>query len=824
MKCFIRWNLQLILMKKFAIVKCNIINTILLLFFLKLGFSQTVTIFDGQTNDPIPGVTLYNLSKTKSVLTDLDGKADLDIFNDSEIIFFQNLLYEKIQLKKSEIAKRDYTIYLRPKVEGLKQIVISASKFEQNKRDIPQAIVSISDSDIALVNPQTSADLLENTGNIYIQKSQLGGGSPMIRGFSTNRLLITVDGVRMNNAIFRGGNLQNVISVDPLSIKNTEVTLGAGSVVYGSDAIGGVMSFYTNKPQLSYKDELYLSGNAMVRYASANNEKTGHIDFNLGYNKWGFLTNVSYTDFDDLRMGSNGPEDYLRYNYVIRENGEDIMVANPNPKVQVPTGYDQINLMQKVRYEPSDNLNFDLGLYFSTTSDYSRYDRLIRPRGDMLRSAEWDYGPQQWFMGNFQVTKTSSSSNLYDKIQATLAYQNFKESRISRDFQSEIREVREENVDAISFNLDIEKDLSLKTSIFYGLEYVFNKVGSDGWEEHIDTGDNLPNVTRYPDGATWQSLAGYLSLKYKPNPKFVFQSGLRYNQVFARADFTDNNVFLNLPFDDAKINTGALTGTAGFTWSPNKTLQWRLNASTAFRAPNIDDIGKVFDSEPGAVVVPNKDLKAEYAYGGELGLKLNFDNTFVLDLATYYTFLDNALIRRDYELNGETEIDYDGELSTVQAIQNASKAWIYGFEVGMEINFAKQLKLRSQYNIIGGTEDENGEEVPVRHVAPNFGRTHFIWKNNRLLFDAYLVYNNELSFNQLAPSEISKDYLYAKDNSGNPYAPSWHTLNFRTQYNWDNKLTLTASLENITDQRYRPYSSGISAAGRNLILALKYSL
>ena len=805
-------------------VKYSILFIIFLFLFQQTSYSQNITVLEDVTNEPIPGVAIYNLKKTKYVVTDINGKANIDKFNPREIIYFQNLLYEKLQLRKFYISENNNIIYLIPKVESLNQIIISASKFEQSKRDIPQTIVSMSAKEIALANPQTSADVLENTGNIYIQKSQLGGGSPMIRGFSTNRLLISVDGVRMNNAIFRGGNLQNVIAIDPFAIQNTEVTLGAGSVVYGSDAIGGVMSFYTKKPQLSYKDDLFLSGNALVRYATANQEKTGHFDINLGYKKWAFLTNVSYTDFNDLRMGSNGPIDYIRPEYVIRENGEDVIVTNPNPLVQTPTAYNQINLMQKVRYEPSDNLNFDLGLYYSTTSDYPRYDRLIRYNGDNLRSAEWNYGPQQWFMGNFQVTKLSSNSNLYDKLQTTLAYQNFKESRADRDFQSSTRAVRAESVDAMSFNLDLEKKLNTKTSIFYGLEYLHNIVGSEGSEENIETNARTLNITRYPDGSTWQSIAAYASLKHKPNSKFVFQSGLRFNQVIAKADFTDNNMFLNLPFNDAEVNTGALTGTAGITWSPSNMIQWKLNASTAFRAPNIDDIGKVFDSEPGAVVVPNKDLKAEYAYSGELGLKLNFNNKVVLDLATYYTFLDNALIRRDFELNGETEIIYDGELSNIQAIQNASKAWIYGFEAGLEINFTKQLKLRSQYNVIGGTEENNGKEVPVRHVAPNFGRTHFTWKKNKILVDAFMVYNNELSFNQLSPSESAKDFIYALDTNGNPYAPSWYTLNFRAQYQYNAKLSLTASLENITDQRYRPYSSGISAAGRNLILALKYTL
>ncbi|GAL68305.1 TonB-dependent receptor [Jejuia pallidilutea] len=313
-------------------------------------------------------------------------------------------------------------------------------------------------------------------------------------------------------------------------------------------------------------------------------------------------------------------------------------------------------------------------------------------------------------------------------------------------------------------------------------------------------------------------------LKYKPNTKFVFQSGLRFNHVTSEADFTENNEFLNLPFTSSKNNAGALTGTAGLTWSPNEIMQWKLNAASAFRAPNIDDIGKVFDSEPGSVVVPNENLRPEYAYGGEVGLKLDFNKTFVLDLSTYYTYLDNALVRRDYTLNGVTEIMYDGELSNVQAIKNASKAWIYGFEVGLKIALTKGLELTSQYSVIGGTEENNSIEVPIRHVAPNFGNTHLVWHYKGLTLDAFANYNAELSFNQLAPSEKEKDYIYAADENGNPYAPSWYTLNVRTQYKISKATTITAALENITNQRYRPYSSGIAAPGRNLIFALKYSL
>ena len=794
--------------------------------FLSIQFqAQQIKVLDNNFQNPIPGVNITNSNNTKSVSTNLEGEANIDIFSDNEALYFISSYYEFKVLNKSTVTSNNFIVYLEIKVENLKEIVISASKFMQSKKDIPQKIVEISSQDIKFSNPQTSADLLQNSGNVYIQKSQLGGGSPMIRGLSTNRLLITVDGVRMNNAIFRGGNLHNVISIDPFTIQKTEITLGAGSVIYGSDAIGGVMSFYTQKPQLSYKDSLYFKANALMRYATANSEKTGHIDFNFGLKKWAFLSSISYTNFDDLRMGKHGPEEYLRPEYVVTENSMDMIVENKNPLIQKPTGYDQINFMQKVRYEPDVNLTFDLGLFYTTTSEYSRYDRLIRYRGNKLRSVEWNYGPQSWFMGNLQISKLNSNSNLYDKGKVTLAYQNFHESRFDRDYQSVIRNIREEAVNAFSFNVDLDKKLSPKTELFYGLEYLYNKVTSSGDEENISTGTTSPTVSRYPNGSDWQSLAAYMSFKYKPSSKFVFQSGLRYNQIFVNADFEENNQYLNLPFDKASINTGAFTGTAGISWLPNDIIQWKFNASSAFRAPNIDDVGKVFDSEPGSVVVPNNDLKPEYSYGGELGLVINFDNVFIADLTTYYTFLDNALVRRDFSLNGQTEIMYDGELSNVQAIQNAANAKIYGFEVGVQLNFTKELKLTSQYNIIGGTEEEEtGIKAPVRHAAPNFGNTHLVWQKNKLQLDVFAEYNDELSYYQLAPSEVEKDYIYALDDNGNPYAPSWYTLNFRTQYQLTDAATITASLENITDQRYKTYSSGIASAGRNFIVSLIYNL
>jgi len=450
---------------------------------------------------------------------------------------------------------------------------------------------------------------------------------------------------------------------------------------------------------------------------------------------------------------------------------------------------------------------------------------LIRYNDDeVLRSAEWNYGPQKWFLSNLQVNH-KATKGLYDMAQFTLAYQNFQESRMDRNYQSSLRNIRKENVDALSFNMDFEKRISSINELFYGTEIIYNSVGSEGVEETIENGEQNKTVSRYPDGSSWQSVAVYLSYKYNPNEMFTFQTGLRYNHIIAKSDFTENNEFLNLPFDEANINTGALTGTAGINWNVNSSIAWKLNFSTAFRAPNIDDLGKVFDSEPGSVVVPNPDLESERAFSGELGLYMNLNDIVKLDISAYYTYLDNALVRRDYTLNGETEIVYDDELSTVQAIQNASSSRIYGFEAGLIVNIAKEVKLTSQYNVIGGTEREvDGGAYPVRHVVPDFGNTHLTWKTRNCKFDLFANYSGGLSFEELSFSEREKPYLYVLDANGDPFSPSWYTMNLRAQFELTEFLSVITTLENITDQRYRTYSSGIAAAGQNLIVSLKYSL
>lgn len=701
----------------------------------------------------------------------------------------------------------------------LSEVIISANRWKQNSKEVPQKVSVITTRNVAFHNPQTAADLLTLSGKVFMQKSQQGGGSPMIRGFATNRLVYAVDGVRMNTAIFRGGNIQNVISLDPFATESTEIVFGPGSVIYGSDAIGGVMSFQTLSPQFATSKKTAVSGHAVSRFSTANNEKTGHFDVNVGWTKWASVTSISSNDFGDLKMGTHGPDDYLRPFYVQRQNGVDVVVTNEDPLVQKPTAYSQINVMQKLRYKPNEKWDFQYGLHFSETSSYARYDRHIRYTNIGLpRYGVFNYGPQKWTMNNLNVTH-QSNSKLFDEMVLRLAHQFFEESRISRNINSPTKDIRTEKVNAYSINIDFSKAIALNHKIYYGVEYVLNDVNSTGINQNIVAGTSQAGPSRYPQ-ATWQSMGVFLNNQYLVTDKTSLQAGLRYNKYILKADF--DTTFYPFPFTKATIDNQSVTGSVGIVYRPSKKWIISSNVGTAFRSPNVDDVGKVFDSEPGAVVIPNPNLAAEYAYNVDFNILKQVGKNIKLDLSTYYTLLDNALVRRDFTLNGASEIVYDGELSQVQAIQNAAYASVYGIQAGIVFNLPSGFRFSTDLNFQKGEEElDNGDKSPSRHAAPFFGLTRFGFTHSKLDLELNLQFSDKVAYNDLAEEEKGKKEIYALDRNGNPYSPSWYALHLKSMYKLSDKVNITAGIENITDQRYRPYSSGIASPGKNFVLAVR---
>lgn len=716
------------------------------------------------------------------------------------------------------------------RIDELGEVVFSFNKWEQNLNEVPRKITKITRTQIQLQQPQTAADMLAQTGAVFVQKSQLGGGSPMIRGFATNRVLLVIDGVRMNNAIYRSGNLQNVISIDPLSLESSEVVFGPGSLIYGSDAIGGVMDFHSLEPRFSKDQKLLVKGSAQARYSSANNENTIHADWNIAGQKLSWLSSVTYSKFDDLRMGKHGGQDrYLRPEYIVRRNDKDTILSNDDPRTQRFSGYEQWNFLQKLKYRINDRMNLQYSFTYGGTGVHPRYDRLIQYRSGRLRFAEWNYGPMLWRMHtlNFQH---SQSTVIYDNLRVTVGYQNYAESRLDRTLNRTARNRQEETVDAISTNIDAVKALG-KGELYWGAEYVHNSVGSTGSITDIITKESRESVSRYPNNSKWFSSGVYGSYKINLLEKLSFTSGIRYSYNGLRASFDKR--FIPFPYEKATINKGALTFNAGLVYRVSDTWLVNTHVSSGYRMPNIDDIGKLFESAPGNLTVPNPSLQPEYAWNMELGIahilpgSTNGRRAGRLELTGFYTILDNAIVLRPSTFNGRDSIEFDGALSRVNSLQNVARATVWGLQASAAIPVQQWWLIKMNANYTWGRETNDAvgsdKEVPLRHAPPFFGNLAVQFNRSKWLLEANLVYNSSIKARNMAPTEQAKTDIYALDADGKAFSPEWYTVNIKGSYQVLSSLQLSLGWENMSNQRYRPYSSGIVATGSNFIASLRAS-
>lgn len=788
--------------------------TLVFVFSCILSQAQTIRVLDKKTGLPLDGVIVRSANFTTQ--TDKNGTVRLDQFQDLEEILFKLSSYLEQTISKQKIVQQGNTVQLSENPIKIDEVVVSVNRWEQSRAEVPQSVVSIPAEDVLHYNPQTTADLLSTGSGVYIQKSQMGGGSPMIRGFAANRLLIVVDGIRMNNAIYRSGNLQNVISIDANSLENTEVILGPGTVIYGSDALGGVMSFTTLKPKLSTHEGITPSGKIMTRYSSANFEKTLHATINLGGQKWAALVSSTYTDFDDLRMGSKARDEYKRPEYVLKDgfDGADHVIQNDNELIQRYTGYSQFNILGKLRYRPSDKTELILSANHSQTSDIPRYDRLIVYRNDKLRYGEWYYGPQVWSMFCGQLV-LHLNSVLADKINLQTAFQKYAESRYDRAINKAGKNGRKEDLSIYSANLDLAKGLDNQNEFFYGVESYYNLISSKGTVYNLVSGNTESIPSRYPGDSDYGSLAGYISYKHRWE-KLILQAGTRYTFTWMSGDFSQTDY--GFPFEGFDMKNSALIGNIGLVWHPATDWQINMDLSSGFRSPNIDDVAKVFDSEPGNVIVPNPDLEPEYTRTIDMEIKKTFADKASIEIGAFYTRLKNAMVRRDFPLtDGQDSIMYDGTLSKVEALVNADAADIYGGSVAFGYVFTTHLRTKHDFTI---TKGKDSDGFPVRHAPPIFGSSHLIFENNRWFADLYLMYNGEIAYEDLAPSEQDKPYMYAIDKNGNPFSPAWWTLNLKGNFKVGKHFFLSGGVENILDQGYRPYSSGMVSPGINFVISL----
>jgi hemoglobin/transferrin/lactoferrin receptor protein len=784
--------------------------------------AQNITILDQYSLQPISGVEVkIDQSAEQIGLSDKNGKKSLDKKMDEyQIITFIHPMYTPVQLTYIELVNNNFIVLMHENINSLQEIVVSASRFEEKKQDVAQKIQVIRSSELSNLNQSSTADVLANSGNILVQKSQLGGGSPVIRGFEANRVLIVIDGVRMNNAIYRGGHLQNVITLDNSIMDRVEIVYGPGSVVYGSDALGGVMSFSSKNPVLSKDDETVIKAAAYTRYMSAASGYAAHADISVSGKKIGSLTSFTYSSFGDLRQGANRDPEVGNFGarpwYVQRINGLDSTVINKDTNLQVGSGYSQYDVLQKFMYHQNDNIRHTLNFQFSNSSNIDRYDRLTQVAGGNPKYAEWYYGPQKRIFASYTL-ELLKKNIFYDKARLIFGYQQIEESRIERKYRKDLLNHRIENLHIITGNFDFVKKTG-RNELRYGFEGWYNDVNSSAFSKNISTGEITSLDTRYASGgAIMHSLAFYATHTLEINEKLILNDGLRFSNVNLTALFTDTT-FFNFPFNEAVQKNNALNGNLGLIYMPESGCRVTALLSSGFRAPNVDDLSRVFESTPGTINVPNPNLKPEYTYNGEIGVSNSFNNWLNASATGYYTIYRNALTTQNFTYNGQDSIIYGGVMSKVVATTNANKAYMYGLELALNGTLNNNISFYATYNYTYARIVTDTTAVPLDHIPPVFGKFGMQLTEKKFRADFFV--------NWSACKKIEDYNPFGEDNQA--YAlpqgmPSWYTINTRLTYQFNKYVGVQVACENILDRNYRVFASNISAPGRNFIVTLRGS-
>lgn len=799
------------------------------------SFGQKITVIDDEKGFPIKGANIYNKGLTVSTITNDDGTADISDFLSQDVIIISHISYSIINTSKTKLKKNKHIVRLVKVTAHLDEVILSVFKNKEKATRIAEQTIALTKEDIFKESPQTTADLLASVPGIKVQKSQFGGGSPVLRGMESNRVLLVVDGVRMNNAIYRKGHLQNSITISPSLLERTEIVFGPSSVIYGSDALGGVIHYYTRIPKISEKP--IIKSEFFSRFGTVNQEVTTNVSAELSFKKWASFTSVTYSDFGDLQMGKKRSHGFANWGLVshFSENIDPNYFVNPtvnsNPNMQKNTGFDQKDILQKFYILLSKKTDITVNLQHSTSSNIPRFDKLTELTSGSLKFSEWYYGPQERFLASSQLSINPGKGWL-DKGIFTFAYQNIKESRVQRKFGSLERLYRNEEVDVYSINGDFTVPLTKdkNRNFSYGFEITHNDVSSTPKGKKISVSSNKVlgfvndfNVqSRFPDGgSSYMSSAAYVDYRQDLSSKTTLNTGVRLTNTTLKARWIDQS-FIALPQTEIKLKNSALTATFGYVFKP--TTNWKINSviSSGFRSPNLDDVGKVREKS-GKVTVPNINLKPEFAYNAEIGVQRFFnDKRFSVGFNTYYTVLDNYITR---EADGTT-ILYDGDLGDVVKNTNKGSAFITGYTVNYQGKINQQWKTSGFVTYTKGRTYDTDE--PLSSIPPLFGKFEATYRKDKIELSVNYRFNTKKSIKNYNLSEGIDNHeqtpiinpTATQDVDRYYGTPSWSTFGLNGRYIVSQKFTLQGSLSNIFDEHYKEFASGISAPGRSFSVAI----
>lgn len=646
-------------------------------------------------------------------------------------------------------------------VISLQEIVVTSQRNPQKSAYIPYSVSSITLKSLDDFIPQTTPEALTNMNGVFVQKTNHGGGSPFVRGLTGNQTLLLLDGIRLNNSIYRYGPNQYLNTIDAFAVNKIEVAKGTGSVQYGTDAMGGVIHVFTKEPVLN-QDRSSLHGNVFGKYMTGDMEESGRTELEYSSPKFAALVGGTYRDFGDIIGGKNTGK-------------------------QSPTGYDEYAFDAKILMTLKKNIQLTVASQFLRQLHVPVYHK-VKLENYLIN----EFNPQQRLL-SYARLNIQGNKKLFNQVRVIASWQQNEEGRSSQKNGSNLLIREKDKIKTLGLTIDISSVMSKIWTANSGIEIYHDQVSSTR-NEINNSGTSTSKRGLYPDNSKSGNFSVY-NLQHLNIGNWIIDGGIRYNSF--KINISD------VTLGDVAISPDALVINAAALYIFSRVHHVYTNFSQGFRAPNIDDMGTLgivdFRYE-----VPAYDLSPEKSKNFELGYKMNLPK-FNGTIAAYRMNL-NQLITR-VKVEGEIIDGYQ-----VYKKENVEKAYIQGFEAAFNWNPLTSVEINSGLTTTYGQNITKNE--PLRRIPPLNGRVAATYKIGNFFSSAEFLFASKQD--RLAADDISDNRIPAGGTHG------WEVVNLYAGYQIKS-VKLNAGLQNILDEDYRTHGSGINGVGRSAWIAVNYS-
>jgi len=678
-------------------------------------------------------------------------------------------------------SQQEQTIELSP-------VVVTATRGERPSFDVPNAVTIVDREDVERRAPTVLPDLLRGEEGVFVQQTTPGQAAPIVRGLIGSGILMLVDGMRLNNAIFRSAPNQYFALVDPYNVERIEVVREASSTLYGSDAMGGVINVITPVPRFA-TERWQLHGQALGQFSSADTGWVNRVSLQGGKTGVGLSGGFTYQDHNDLRGGGD-------------------------TGVQRPSGYtvyagDGTVFLERGRHD------LLLSFQYLQQPKTPRFDELVPGFGQTQpSSAVFFFEPNDRLFLHARY-RLRNPVPLVDRLEFNIAFQEINDDRRTRGFTS-MREDRERNGDSlIGLTLQLTSQWRDWMTFTYGGEIYLDEVRSSRTGRDINTGATSILQSRFADGSSVNSFGLYVQDEIRLYPRLTAILGLRFSYFDVDIPQADRGEGA-----EAHLSPSDLTGSVGLVYHLTPAVNLVTNFGRGFRVPNVFDLSTLGPRAGNRFSIPNPNLTPEEVFTVDAGVKVKLAR-FAGEIFGFYSDYRNKI---EDNLTGECFRDGVGIVPPAQCqttdrlvvqSQNLNTVTLYGVEVGGRLQMLDNLDAYGTLTYTWAEEEfRDNTIVPADRIPPLNGQLGLFYRPiPRLWVEPFVRFagrQGRLSDRDRVDPRINPDGT-----------AGWMTANIRRGWDISENFRARLAVENLLDHSYREHGSGINAPGINAIISLE---